>query len=61
MEKNFPWWVDIDAAANLRKSFALPVDIHRSGGQLLDNTGLTSRICGGSWCVGWIDRSLITG
>jgi hypothetical protein len=32
------------------------MDIHRSGGQLLDNTRLTSHICGGSLVVCWIDR-----
>jgi hypothetical protein len=43
--------IDIRPARRSTKKFRASADIHRSGGKLLDNTRLTSRICGGSWCV----------
>src|SRR5688572_16456088 len=42
-----------------KKSFRRAKDIHRSGGKLLDNLGLTSRARSGSLHVDWFARSLI--
>jgi hypothetical protein len=42
-----------------KKSFRRAEDIHRSGGKLLDNLGLTSRARSGSLHVDWFARSLI--
>jgi hypothetical protein len=60
MEHNSLECLDIRASCERRRKFHALSDIHRSGGKLLDNTGLTSRICSGSLHVDWIDRSLIT-
>jgi hypothetical protein len=53
--------LDNVSASSSRKFFRHVEDIHRSGGKLLDNTCLTSRVRGGSLHVGSIARSLITG
>jgi hypothetical protein len=47
------------ARAGTTKKFRARRDIHRSGGQLLDKTGLTSRARGGSLHVDRFARSLI--
>jgi hypothetical protein len=40
--------LDNSDALSIARARVLPADIHRSGGQLLDNLGLTSRVRGGS-------------